>query len=73
MKKSYIAVALAVSILGGSTLTSCIGSFQLTNKLLSWNKSVGNKFVNELLKKEKITLEIACDAGSKETYNKIIS
>lgn len=30
-----------------------------------------NKFVNELLKKEKITLEIACDAGSKETYNKI--
>ena len=49
MKKSYIAVALAVSILGGSTLTSCIGSFQLTNKLLSWNKSVGNKFVNELV------------------------
>ena len=42
MKKSYIAVALAVSILGGSTLTSCIGSFQLTNKLLTWNKSVGN-------------------------------
>ncbi|MGM9852975.1 MAG: DUF3332 domain-containing protein [Muribaculaceae bacterium] len=49
MKKSYIAVALAVAILGGSTLTSCIGSFQLTNKLLTWNRSVGNKFVNELV------------------------
>ena len=30
-------------------LTSCIGSFQLTNKLLSWNKTIGNKFVNELV------------------------
>lgn len=30
-----------------------------------------NKFINELLKQEKITLEIASDAGSKELYNQI--
>ena len=29
--------------------SSCIGSFSLTNKLLAWNKTVGNKFVNELV------------------------
>lgn len=49
MKKSYIAAGLAAAILCGPTLTSCIGSFKLTNKVLSWNKSVGNKFVNELV------------------------
>lgn len=31
------------------TFTSCIGSFGLTNKVLSWNKSIGSKFVNELV------------------------
>lgn len=30
-------------------MTSCIGSFSLTNKLLTWNQQVGNKFVNELV------------------------
>ena len=50
MKKSIISVALVLSILGGSTgLTSCIGSFSLTNKLLRWNNSIDNKFVNELV------------------------
>ena len=29
--------------------SSCIGSFALTNKVLSWNKQVGSKFVNELV------------------------
>ncbi|MDE7126233.1 MAG: DUF3332 domain-containing protein [Muribaculaceae bacterium] len=29
--------------------TSCIGSFQLTNKLLTWNQGIGSKFVNELV------------------------
>lgn len=48
MKKKYIAVGLVAAILGGS-LSSCIGSFTLTNKLLSWNQSIGNKFVNELV------------------------
>lgn len=30
-------------------LPSCIGSFTLTNKLMSWNRQIGNKFVNELV------------------------
>lgn len=30
-------------------LSSCIGSFSLTGKLLNWNRQVGNKFVNELV------------------------
>ena len=29
--------------------TSCIGSFNLTNKLLGWNKTIDNKFINELV------------------------
>lgn len=29
--------------------SSCIGKFALTNKLLTWNKGVGSKFVNELV------------------------
>ena len=48
MKKRLIPVALiaAISI---PVFTSCIGSFALTNKLLSWNKSIGSKIVNELV------------------------
>ena len=49
MKKTYLSVALvcllSVSLLG----SSCIGSFSLTNKLLSWNRQIGNKFLNELV------------------------
>lgn len=49
MKKTYLSVAV-VCLLGASLLgSSCIGSFQLTNKLLSWNRQIGNKFVNELV------------------------
>ena len=40
---------IAVS-LGTMTLSSCIGSFCLTNNVLDWNKrATGNKFVNELI------------------------
>lgn len=49
MKKYKIAVA-AILLAGSSmALTSCIGSFAMTNKVLSWNRQVGNKFVNELV------------------------
>lgn len=49
MKKYKIAVA-AILLAGSSmAFTSCIGSFALTNKVLAWNKQVGNKFVNELV------------------------
>lgn len=40
---------IAVS-LGTMTLSSCIGSFGLTNTVLDWNKrATDNKFVNELI------------------------
>ena len=49
MKKFRIAAG-AIMLAGLSlTLNSCIGNFALTNKVLSWNKQVGNKFVNELV------------------------
>ncbi len=49
MKKYKIAVA-AILLAGTSmTFTSCIGSFAMTNRVLSWNKQVGSKFVNELV------------------------
>ncbi len=49
MKKYKIAVS-AILIAGSSmAFTSCIGSFAMTNRVLSWNKQVGNKFVNELV------------------------
>lgn len=49
MKKRYLSVAVVIALVGSMISTSCIGSFSLTNKLLSWNKSIGNKFVNELV------------------------
>ena len=49
MKKRYLSVAVVIALVGSMMSTSCIGSFSLTNKLLSWNKSIGNKFVNELV------------------------
>lgn len=49
MRKSFIKVAVVIALGGSLLLTSCIGSFQLTNKLLSWNKTIGNKFINELV------------------------
>ena len=44
-------IAVAAILLGGAsmTFTSCIGSFTLTKRVLSWNNQVGNKFVNELV------------------------
>lgn len=49
MKKKYLSVALVLALAGSLLTTSCIGSFSLTNKLLSWNKTVGSKFVNEVV------------------------
>ena len=49
MKKNYLTVALAIALASSMMLSSCIGSFSLTNKLLGWNRQVGNKFVNELV------------------------
>lgn len=41
---------MVATILGCSLLfNSCIGSFGLFNRLNTWNQSIGNKFVNELV------------------------
>lgn len=39
----------SILVFGSVSLSSCIGSFGLTNKVYTWNKSVGDKFVNELV------------------------
>lgn len=49
MKKSYLTVAVVLSLAASLTLSSCFGTFALTNKVISWNKQVGDKFVNELV------------------------
>ncbi len=49
MKKKILSVALVCALAAGLTLPSCIGSFSLTNKLLTWNRGISNKFVNELV------------------------
>lgn len=49
MRKRVLTVALVVAVCSSLTFTSCIGSFGLTNKVLAWNDTVGNKFVNELV------------------------
>lgn len=49
MRKRYLTGALAILLLSSTTLTSCIGSFNLTKSVLGWNNQVGNKFVNELV------------------------
>jgi hypothetical protein len=48
MKKNKLAIAVAV-LLSCSVLTSCIGSFALTNKVLNWNRHLGDKFLNEVV------------------------
>ena len=49
MKKNYVYVGAILMLAATLPLQSCIGSFSLTNKVLSWNNQVGSKFVNELV------------------------
>ena len=49
MKKNRLSMAMALTLAATLCFSSCIGSFSLTNKVLSWNEGVGNKFVNELV------------------------
>lgn len=49
MKKFRIQV-IACMMAGLSVLmSSCIGSFSLTNSVMDWNKTVGKKFLNEVV------------------------
>lgn len=45
MKKVFLSIALAATLF----MSSCIGSFGLTNMYYNWNNSISNKFVNELV------------------------
>lgn len=49
MKKKLIRVGLVLAVCASFGLSSCIGSFALTNKLLSWNQTISNKIVNEIV------------------------
>ncbi|MCM1110623.1 MAG: DUF3332 domain-containing protein [Clostridium sp.] len=47
--RKIILPALCAAIIASMTLSSCIGSFSLTNRLLDWNRQVDSKFVNEVV------------------------
>ena len=49
MKKFNLKMAATVMICGSFLFSSCIGSFGLHSKLVSWNPGIGTKFVNELV------------------------
>ena len=49
MKKFNLKMAATVMICGSFFFSSCIGSFGLHSKLVSWNQGIGTKFVNELV------------------------
>lgn len=49
MRKKNVTLLVAATLAGSMMFTSCIGSFGLTNKLLSWNRSIDSKFVNEFV------------------------
>ncbi|MBD5270246.1 MAG: DUF3332 domain-containing protein [Bacteroides sp.] len=49
MKKTTMTVATLLLLAGTLSLNSCIGSFALTKKVMTWNNQVGNKFLNELV------------------------
>ncbi len=49
MKKKSFTLLMAATLASSVMFSSCIGSFGLSNKLLSWNRSIDSKFVNELV------------------------
>lgn len=49
MKRKSFTLLVAATLGCSILFSSCIGSFNLTNKLLSWNHGIGGKFVNELV------------------------
>lgn len=49
MKRKNLIAAMAIVLICGASFQSCIGSFSLTNKVLTWNKGVSTKFLNEVV------------------------
>lgn len=48
MKKRFFSVA-GIALAGTLLFSSCIGSFNLSKKILAWNQTIDNKFVNEVV------------------------
>lgn len=49
MKKLILSVATVCLLFATLCLPSCLGTFSLTNKMLSWNRQLDSKFVNALV------------------------
>ncbi len=49
MKKRMNVLAISLLLSGSILFSSCMGSFSLWNKLLAWNDTLGDKYVNELV------------------------
>ena len=49
MKAKTITKIVAIALAGSILFQSCLGSFRLTNTVVEWNKSVGERFVNQLV------------------------
>jgi len=49
MRRKSFLFASVMLLSSSILLSSCIGSFSLFNKLLAWNKSVSDKWINELV------------------------
>lgn len=47
--KKYTVVILALLLALSLTMSSCLGSLALTNKVRVWNRQISNKFINELV------------------------
>jgi len=49
MKKRHLILVTVIMLTASLTLSSCIGSFTMFNRVKAWNEQVGDKFVNELV------------------------
>jgi hypothetical protein len=49
MKTKFITKTIAIALTCSILFQSCIGSFKLTHKVLEWNNSLGNKFLNQIV------------------------
>lgn len=49
MRRNKLTLVVALALSGTMLFSSCVGSFGLFNRVSSWNRSIGNKFVNELV------------------------
>jgi len=49
MKRKFNVMVISALLSSSIFFSSCIGSFTLCNKLLSWNHTVGDQFINEMV------------------------